>query len=127
MSDSERAGQLHAALRFVITTEAVSAHKAILIDVLLQALRDDESAAARRREETLDAGRAWQDHELALLSDCLQHRVANSWQDADERVMHVAGQLHRDARSIRDKAAELGFDAAVDYRSAAALRRSQQG
>lgn len=126
MSDSERASKLQAALQFVHTAEAVSAHKAILIDVLLQALRDDESAAVRLRQQTSDAGRAWQDEELARLSDCLQDRAAISWQDADERVMHVAAQLHRDPRSVREKATELGFGAAVDFRSAVALRKAAQ-
>jgi hypothetical protein len=30
--------------------------------------------------------------------------------------MHLAAQLHRHPGSVRDKAIELGFGAAVDYR-----------
>jgi len=126
MQESHRPAALHAALRFVITSEILSEHKATLIEVLLQALRDDASAADRRREAVAQAGGAWQEHEIVQLKSFLQDRIARSWQDADESVMHLATQLHRDPRSVRGKATELGLDAAVDYRRATALKHARR-
>ncbi len=71
-------------------------HKATLIEVLTQTLRD----------------------EVLQLKAFLHGRAARSWQHADECVMHLAAQLHRDPASIRDKATELGLGVAVDYRFA---------
>jgi hypothetical protein len=125
MQESHRPAALHAALRFVITSEIPAEHKATLIEVLLQALRDDDSAAIRRREAMAQGGGPWQEHELVKLKSFLQDRIAKSWQDADQSVMHMAKQLRRDPRAVRDKATELGLDAAVDYRSATALRHAR--
>lgn len=125
MQESHRPAALHAALRFVMTSEILSDYKAILIEVLLQALREDEIAAERDREAVLEEGRAWQEHELVQLKSLLQDHIARSWQDADERVMRLSMQLRRDPRSVRDKAMELGLAAAVDYRFAAALKRAR--
>jgi hypothetical protein len=126
MKESHWPAALHAALRFVITSDIVAEHKATLIEVLLQALRNDEAAAEKRREEVAHEDRAWQEDELVQLKSLLQDHVARSWQDADQSMMHAAAQLHRDPRSVRDKATELGLGAAVDYRRATALKLARE-
>ena len=124
MQDSRRAAALHAALRFVVTSATLSDHKPILIEVLTQALRDDETAELGRHA-VAQAGGEWQEHEIAQLTSSLQGRFARSWQHADECVMRVAAQLHRDPRSVREKATQLGLGASVDYRFAKAIKQAQ--
>jgi hypothetical protein len=124
MQDSRRLAALHAALRFVITNETGAEHKPILIDLLTQALRDDETAELSRRA-VAQAGAEWQEHEIAQLTTFLHDRPARSWQHADESVMQMAAQLHRDPQSVRDKATQLGLGASVDYRFAKAMRQSR--
>lgn len=126
MQNSHRAEALHAALRFVITSDTMADHKAILIETLLQALRDEESMELHRRAAEQQAHGEWQDHEIAQLKSIVQGRVAKSWQDADECVMHLAAQLKRDPRSVREKVSEIGLGASVDYRLASALRRVRE-
>lgn len=126
MQDSSRPAALHAALRFVITNSNLSEHKATLIDVLLQALRDDEAAELHRQATAVAQNcREWQEEEIALLKSFLKDRVARNWQDADETVMHLAMQLHRDPRSVRDMATELGLGISVDYGLSKALKRAR--
>jgi hypothetical protein len=123
MQDSRRSAALHAALRFVITNDTGAEHKPILIDLLTQALRDDETAELRSRAVAL-AKPEWQEHEIAQLTTFLQGRLARSWQHADESVMHLAAQLHRDPGSVRDKATQLGLGSSVDYRYAKAIKQA---
>jgi hypothetical protein len=122
MQDPHRPAALHAALQFLISSDIPAQHKATLIEVLTQTLRDDETAALRRRSDA-QTRREWQEQEIAQLRSFLQDRVASSWQHADECVMQMAAQLQRDPRSVRDKAVELGLNASVDYRYAKALRK----
>ena len=77
MRDSRRLAALHAALRFVITNETGAEHKPILIDVLTQALRDDETAELQQRALALARGE-WQQHEIAHLTSFLHDRLAKS-------------------------------------------------
>jgi hypothetical protein len=119
--DSRRSATLQAALQFVTVSDMPSAHKVILIEVLTQTMRDDERAELTRRA-IVQAGAEWQDHEITHLKIFLQHRLARSWQHADECLMQIAAQLHRDPRSVRDKATQLGLCASVDYRYAKALQ-----
>ena len=121
MRDSRRSAALQAALQFVITSDLPSEHKPILIDVLTQALRDDETAELNQHL-VAQAGAEWQEHEIVQLRSFLQGQLARSWQHADEGVMQLAAQLHRHPQSIRDKATQLGLGAAVDYRFAKAMR-----
>lgn len=100
-----------------------SAHEETLIEVLTQTMRDDETPELRGRE-FVQAGAEWQDHEITHLRLFLQHRLARSWQHADECLMQVAAQLNRDPRSVRDKATQLGLGASVDYRCAKELQRA---
>jgi hypothetical protein len=113
---------LQAALQFVTVSDIPSAHKVILIEVLTRTLRDDDRAELRRRE-IARAAAEWREHEVTHLRSFLQHRLAKSWQHADECLMQLAAQLHRDPRSVRDKATQLGFGASVDYRCAKALQQ----
>jgi hypothetical protein len=121
--DARRSAALQAALQFVTVSDMPSAHKVTLIEVLTQAMRDDETAELRRRE-LVQAGAEWQEHEITHLRAFLQHRLARSWQHADECLMQVAAQLHRDPRSVREKATELGLGASVDFRCAKALQQA---
>ena len=122
MRDTRRLAALNAALRFVITNEIGSEHKPILIELLTQALRDDETAELSQRT-VAQADGEWQEHEIAQLRSFLDGRLARSWQHADEHAMRLAAQLHRPLQSIRDMATQLGLGAAVDYRLAKALKQ----
>jgi hypothetical protein len=108
----------------VVTSDLPSDHKATLIAVVTQALRDEEAAEMNRQAGAPKRG-LWQEDEIVQLKGFLQGKVAGSWQHADESVMHMAAQLHRDPRSVRDKAAELGLGVSVDYRLARALTRTR--
>lgn len=125
MQDPRRPLALHSALRFVITSDMPAEHKATLIEVLTQALRDGEADDLRQRA-AVHSQREWQEHEIEQLKVFLRDRVARSWQHADECVMHLAAQLHRDPRSVRDKATDLGLGASVDYRFARALSQGRE-
>jgi hypothetical protein len=122
--DSSRTAALQAALQFVAASDMPSAHKVTLIEVLTQTMRDDDMAELRRRE-IAQAGAAWQEHEVAQLKAFLEHRLATSWQHADQCLMQIAGQLHRDPKSVREKATQLGLAAAVDYGFAKAMRQAR--
>lgn len=124
MRNTDRPAALHAALRYVISSNMPSEHKAILIEVLTQAVRDGE-AAELHREGAAQAQGEWQEHEIEQLKSLLHGRTATSWQHADECVMHLAAQLHRDPESVRHKATELGLGTAVDYRFAKQLKLSR--
>lgn len=120
MQDSHRLIALHAALRFLATCDIPSQHKSILIDVLMQRLRDDKAAELRQRQCAQMQG-GWREHEILQLQSFLHDRIARSWQHADECVMQLAAQLRRHPRAIREKAVELGLAVAVDYRLAKIL------
>jgi len=125
MKHPRRPAALHAALRFVITSEMPSEHKATLIEVLTQAIRD-EGAASLRREAAAHLQAEWQEPEIVQLKSFLHGRIAKSWQHADECVMQLAAQLHRDPVSVRHKATELGLGTAVDYRVARELKPTRE-
>lgn len=120
MQDSRRPAALHAALQFVISSDIPAEHKATLIEVLTQSLRDGD-ASELRRQAAAQASEKWQEHEILELKAFLQDRIAKSWQHADECVMHLAARLHRSPQSVREKAIELGLGASVDYRYARKL------
>jgi hypothetical protein len=101
-----------------------SAHRVTLIEVLTQTMRDNATAELRRGREFVQAGAEWQENEITHLKIFLQRRLAKSWQHADECLMQIAAQLHRDPRSVRDKATQLGLGASVDFRCAKALQQA---
>lgn len=125
MKHPQRLAALHAALRFVITSEIPAEHKSTLIEVLTQGIRDEEAAKLRREADAQSRGE-WQEPELVQLKSFLHGRTATSWQHADECVMQLATQLHRDPVSVRHKATELGLGTAVDYRFARQLKQNRE-
>jgi hypothetical protein len=125
MHDPLEPRALHAALQFVTKSSVLENHKATLIGALLQALREHEIVESQR-QAAAPVCEEWQEHEVAQLRTFLQDRVACSWQDADETVMHLAAQLHRHPRSIRDKATEVGLGASVDYWLSKSLTKSRE-
>lgn len=120
MSNPQTHAALHAALQFVRAADIPPQHRTVLIEVLNQALHQQEHHSAERRVE-LPPGWEWQPHEIMLVQSSLEGKVAKSWQHADELVMLLAAQLNRDLRSVRAKATQLGLSAAVDYRVARGL------
>lgn len=118
-----RPAALSEALQFVIASDMLSQHKATLIDVLTQAMRD-ESAAELRRRSAAQAHGEWREHEIAQLRSFLQDRTARNWQHADECLMQLASQLKRAPASVRSKAEELGLGAAVNYQLAKNSRKA---
>src|SRR5688572_8042268 len=96
MPNSPRPAALHAALRYVIKSSIPAEHKSVLIEVLTQAVRDDEAAELEREAAAQQGQGPWQEHEIAALKSFLDGRTATSWQHADEGVMHLAATLHRD-------------------------------
>jgi hypothetical protein len=125
MRDTQSLAATHAALHFVVGSSMPAEHKAVIIEVLTQALRAGEAALALQQAAE-PAVKSWLPHETAHLQTSLQGRVANSWQHADEMLMRLAAQLHRRANDVRAKATELGLGAGVDYRVAREQRARQQ-
>ena len=125
MSSQKRNDALLAALRFLITSSTPAQHKKVLIGVVVQAMRADQIAQreleAKQRAETI-----WCPQELETLRELLQGKVARSWQEADELLMHLATKLKRVPENVRGKALELDFGAAIDYRLAQAQLRSSR-
>lgn len=119
MNDPLTPSAITSALQYVIGSDIPSEHRAVLIEALTQALRDEQSAHIRDLVAK-QAGGTWQSHELAQLRSFLEEKNARSWQHADEILMHLATQLHRSREDVRAKATEMGFGAAVDYRVARA-------
>jgi hypothetical protein len=120
----KRSATLQAALRFVTTSSIPGEHKATLIEVLTQAMRDDDAAQVQREAVAQSEGE-WQEHEIMQMKAFLLGRTATSWQHADECVMQLVAQLHRSRDSVRVKAKELGFGAAVDFAVARQLKLSR--
>jgi hypothetical protein len=117
--DLHSASALHSTLRYLLESDIPSQHRRILIEVVTQVLREQETARIRQLAiERVDV--PWHEHEIAVLQSFLHGRIAKGWQHADELVMHLARQLNRPASDVRMKATELGFGAAVDYRVAKA-------
>lgn len=108
------------ALQFVKSSNTPSEHKVLLIDLLTAALRErdvsDFQALATAR-----VGGPWLEPETLEIRSYLQGKVAISWQNADEMVMHLAARLRRDPGEVRRKATDLGCGAGVDYRLARIL------
>jgi hypothetical protein len=107
-------------LQFLIASDIPSDHKSVLIDALTEALR-----ISLQPQVTVSGIGPWQTHETAQLQTFLEGKLANSWQHADELLMRVAAQLHRDPGDVRAKATELGFGVGVDYRLAKAWAASR--
>ena len=105
---------MHAALRFLVVSDLPSVHKRVLIDVLTQVLRAADAEELRLRNAREEPP-PWRPEEIARLESLLEHRIARSWQHADEILLGAAAQLRRSPADIRAKATQLGRGAAVDY------------
>lgn len=118
--------RLRTALQFLMTTSDIpSEHKATLIETVMHALHEHGTAEVREHA-AVQPSAEWQADETAQLSEYLQGRVANSWQQADEFALRLSAQLHRHPLDIRAKAVELGFAVAVDFRLAKARARAER-
>ena len=118
--------RLRAALQFLMQSEIPSEHKVVLVDAVVQALREHDAAITRSELAAAQASAEWQPHETEQLREYLSGKVASGWQHADEVAVHLATQLHRQRDDIRAKAVELGFGVAIDYRLARAQAQSQR-
>ncbi len=117
MAYTEQADAMRETLQYLVTSDIPGEHKRVLIGAVTQALRQQETDD--RRTETLQSpGVEWQAHEIKMLEEFLQGKVARGWQHADEVLMRLARQLHRAPTDVRLKATELGFGIGVDYRIA---------
>jgi hypothetical protein len=126
MRDVQTPAAIRATLQYVLGSDVPAEHKSILIDALTRLLRTEESVEDDRRRDAETNSRAWQPHEINHLDRSLCGKVAKSWQDADETLIHVASQLQRRSADVRAKALELGFTAAVDFAVAKATRASRE-
>jgi hypothetical protein len=124
MRDVHSTAAQHAALQFVLSSDIPATHKAVLIDTLTAALRDQETQE-RATQFSDRAGASWSDEETSQLQTLLDGKTARSWQHADELLMNVANRLGRDPLSVRTKATDLGFGPSVDYRLAKARARDR--
>lgn len=124
MRDSQSLAATRAALHFVVGSDMPAEHKAVVIEVLTQALRAGEAALVQQQAAE-PVVKSWLPHETAHLQTSLHGRAANSWQHADEMLMRLASQLHRRPNDVRAKATELGLGAGVDYRLAREQRARQ--
>lgn len=124
MRDVQSLAAIRATLKYLLNSDVPSEHKSILLDALTRMLRVEE-AEAQRLSGSEDARRSWQEHELTHLDRSLTNRVAKSWQDADETLVLIASQLQRHSADVRGKAVERGFNAAVDFAVAKAIRATR--
>jgi hypothetical protein len=115
MSTPERSDGMRDALHYLVTSDTPPQHKRILIQLVVEAMRDDETAV-RHSASAPEVDANWQPHEAKAIELFLQGRIARNWQHADEILMRLAAQLHRKPAQVRTKATELGFGAGVDYR-----------
>lgn len=113
-----RVAEIREALQYVASSDMPSQHKRLLMEVVVQALRDAERED--RPSAAPNEGAHWQPPEEVAVATHLQGKTAVSWQHADELVMSLAGRLSRSPDDVRKKATELGFGTAVDYRQAKA-------
>jgi hypothetical protein len=115
MQTSEPAAAARATLQYVLSADMPSEHKAVLIDLLTQALRDHDTNRVRQQAVREEGDRTWQEDETTRLSSLLLGKIAKSWQNADELLMYAAAQLHRTPPEVRAKALELGLGASIDF------------
>jgi gamma-glutamyl:cysteine ligase YbdK (ATP-grasp superfamily) len=106
--------EIRETLQFLVSSDMPAKHKAVLLDLLTQALRVEEAAQTAARMAEPEAA-PWHAHETKQLQSFLEGKVAKSWQHADELAIRVASQLHRSMQDVRIKAKELGLGEGIDY------------
>ena len=114
MHNSDNEGAMQATLRFLLSSDMPAEHKRLLIELVTDALRRRDAKEAHDHALQRDM-KPWADDEVAQIAAYLNGKTARSWQHADEMVVALASQLHRDARDVREKAADIGFNAAVAF------------
>ena len=108
---------LRGALALLPDMNIPAQYKRVIIEAVETAVRVAEAGDA----PVLQPGAGeWQPHEVQLVEEFLKGKIAANWQHADERLMHLAGVLHRSREDIKNKASELGLGVGVDYRQAKA-------
>ena len=117
---------MHAALRFVVVSDIPFDHKRVLIDVLTHAVREADAAEVRLKNAD-QTPQPWSPEDVTRLESLLERKVARSWQHADEIVMGISAQLHRNPRDVRAKATQLGLGNAVDYAIARMQAATKEG
>jgi hypothetical protein len=117
MRDIHSTLALRSALQYMMSSDMPSEHKAVIIDLLTSALRDQDTRRLEAKASAKVDG-PWQEAETAALQSFLSGKTATSWQHADELLMHLASSLGRDPQYVRSKATDLGFGEGVDYRLA---------
>jgi hypothetical protein len=125
MRDIHSTGSLQSALQFFMSSDIPSEHKAVVIELLTSALREQDVRRVEAVASAHESG-AWQEDETLQMRTFLEGKTANSWQHADELLMHLANRLGRDPNYVRGKAMELGFGASVDYRMAKLSARARE-
>lgn len=126
MSDTHETMAMRETLQFLIGSDMPAQHKSILIEAVTQALKTQQ-AEENRVAALKNVIQEWEPPETKIVADFLDKKLARSWQHADEIVMRLAGELHRDPGDVRQKAIELGFGGGVDYRLAKAQAISRSG
>lgn len=126
MQDAREPAALRAALQYVVSSDIPSEHKAVLIEALTRALRAEDSERTAR-EAAVHARSEWRPADLQKLTSRLAGKMAKSWQDADEQLLQLAGELQRSVEDVRDKALEVGAGAAIDYRLAKERKALEEG
>ena len=115
MHNSDNEDAMQAALRFLLVSDMPADHKRLLIELVTDALRRRDAKQARDQALERDV-KPWTEDEVAQMTAFFEGKSARSWQHADEMVIALALQLHRDARDVREKAADIGFGAAVGFK-----------
>jgi hypothetical protein len=116
MSSQKQSDALRDALQFLVSSSMPAHHKSLLMELVGQAMRDEDLAQRNLVEQAADP--EWQPDEVKLVRELLDGRVASSWQHADEMLMRLATQLKRRPADVRRKATELDVGAGVDFRLA---------
>jgi hypothetical protein len=114
MHNSDNEGAMQATLRFLLASDMPAEHKRLLIELVTDALRRRDAKEAHEHALQRDM-KPWDEDEVAQIAAYLDGKTARSWQHADEMVVALASLLHRDARDVREKAADIGFHAAVAF------------
>src|SRR5690606_22876231 len=124
MQDAREPAALRAALQYVLSNDIPSEHKAVLIEALTGSLGAEDSARAAG-EVAEQRSPEWTPAEVQNLQSRLAGKVAKSWQDADEQLMQLAGELRRSTDDVRNKALEMGAGVGIDYRLAKERREPE--
>jgi hypothetical protein len=127
MQDAREPAALRAALQYVVSSDIPSEHKAVLIEALTRALRAEDSERTARETAAEHTRSDWSPAEVQNLQSRLAGRVAKSWQDADEQLMQLAGELRRSTDDVRSKALEMGAGVGIDYRLAKERKEPEDG